>query len=864
MSVRIVTMSKAVKRLFKEFQPTNYDLKLHLDPEAMTFNGTVLVEGRKSGRPSSRLTLHQNGLKILNAKVVHYDKKGDREIEIDRINTHASFNEVRFHAKHLLYPGKYSLEIEFSGVISDKMHGVYPCYFKHNGIQKKLLATQFESHHAREVFPCIDEPEAKATFDLTLTSPSGEKVLSNTPVKKQTAKTGKLVTTFETTPIMSTYLLAFVTGEIHSSKTKTKDGVEVSTWGTVAQPASSLVFANDEAARILEFFTEYFQTPFPLKKLDQIALPDFESGAMENWGLITYREIALLADAKNRSLTSEQYVAMVVGHEISHQWFGNLVTMKWWDDLWLNESFASIMEHIAIDALHPSWNQWESYSSSDVIYCSNRDIYKDVQPVRVDVKHPDEIGTLFDPAIVYAKGGRLLKMLREYIGDDAFRKGLKSYFSRHAYKNTTRDDLWEDLSKASGQDIHAFMNPWLEQSGMPVISLTGSSNQVIARQERFVLDKKGDSSLWPIAVLSNDVLPAIFTIRETKLTCASKPLVLNRLGSGHYIVNYGSGTLKDQIENAFADHTLPSESRINYLNDQMLLARRGDLSITEVLEVVAKSSQEPRDAVWSLMSRAVGLSYTLIEGDEPAHTDLNTFRRKVSSAFHKKLGWDDHKSDDVNTRLLRLTILGWMLAGEDTNTVHESIKRYKASKSIEAINSEHRGMILSTIMRNNPKKYFEELVETYKNTANPDVQMAICSGLCSIKDKPLAKILITQALGDDKPGFVRPQDIFRWFAGLMRNRHTRDLAWEWFVSNWTRLYEEFSESKSLDYFVIYSAAPINTKIWQKKFNDFFKPKIDIIALARNIKIAQSEISARVAWRTRDEKNIKTFLKNQKP
>ncbi len=852
-------MTKNVKRLFAQFQPTKYDLELNLDEQALTFHGAVLVDGHKSGRPSQRLTLHQNGLKITKAELTYHGKKSTQVIEIERINNHNSFHEVRLHAKQMLYPGRYIIKLEFAGKITPQMHGLYPCYFTHKGKEKKLLATQFESHHAREVFPCIDEPEAKATFDLTLTHTLGDQVLANTPVLSQYTKGNRKTTTFETTPIMSTYLLAFVAGDIHGVSTKTSDGIVVNTWGTVAQPKSSLEFANKEAERVLEFFADYFQTSFPLKKLDQIALPDFESGAMENWGLVTYREIALLTDAKNRSLTSEQYVAMVVAHEVSHQWFGNLVTMKWWDDLWLNESFASLMEHIALDSLHPDWNQWETFASSDVISCSNRDIFKDVQPVRVDVKHPDEIGTLFDPAIVYAKGGRLLKMLREYIGDKAFRKGLKTYFDANAYKNTTRDDLWKALSKASGQNIHAFMDPWLEQSGMPVVSLRAEKNKVIAIQQRFVLDKPNDKTRWPIPLLADKVLPTMFDQPSVVISEYPKPLILNQRGSGHYIVNYGSGELKDSVDDAFAKRTMASEGRINYLNDLLLLARRGDISTDEVLEVVAKSSTEPRDAVWALMGRAVGTAYGLIENDETAHTHLNAFRCKVAKPQHAELNWDDQKKDDPNTRLLRLTLLGWMLAGEDDTTTNEAIKRFETATSIDTINAEHRGMILGTLIKSEPRKYMKNLIHAYKDTTNPEIQMAISSGLSSIKDKALSKQLISEALGDQKAGFVRSQDIFRWFAYLMRNRHTRANAWQWLADNWDRLYAEFSESKSLDYFVVYAAGPLNTKEWQTKFETFFEPKSDIVALKRNIKIAQAEIKARVDWRNRDEAKVKAFL-----
>ncbi len=309
-------MGKSVTRLAESFRPENYKLSIEVDAEAMRFSGSAVITGRKIGRPSKRIALHQKGLNINTAKITKYGKAGVEEIEIARINTHKTFDEVRLHSSSLLYPGKYTIEIEFSGKITEQMHGLYPCNYKHKGKDKKLFATQFESHHAREVFPCIDEPEAKASFDLALITPIEQTVLSNTPVfeqkevdslsltvdrKKQKTTNKKLRTTFETTPVMSTYLLAFAAGEIHCVENKTKNGVIVRSWATVAQDKSHLEYANKEAVGVLEFFTDYFKTPFPLKKLDQIALPDFDSMAMENWGLITYREVGLLADPKNRS-----------------------------------------------------------------------------------------------------------------------------------------------------------------------------------------------------------------------------------------------------------------------------------------------------------------------------------------------------------------------------------------------------------------------------------------------------------------------------------------------------------------------------------------------------------------------------------
>lgn len=853
----LLQMSKSVKRLFRDFQPEHYELSLHPDADKMTFSGTVIITGRKTGRPSQRITLHQKDLKVATTKLEKLGKD-KKTFEVDRINTHNNYHEVRLHSKEMLFPGEYRVTLEFSGIINDQMHGLYPCYFEHEGKKKKLLATQFESHHAREVFPCIDEPEAKATFDLTLTTQKDEVVLGNTPIKSQSENSGKLVTTFERSPRMSTYLLAFVTGEMHAVEAKTKSCQLVRTWGTVAQPLNFMQYANDEAVKVLEFFEEYFDTPFPLPKVDQVALPDFESGAMENWGLITYREIALLADPKNRSLVSEQYVSMVVAHELSHQWFGNLVTMKWWDDLWLNESFASLMEHVALDKLHPDWHQWEQYVTMDVLAASNRDIYKDVQPVRVAVNHPDEIHSLFDPAIVYAKGGRLLKMLLDYVGEDAFRRGLKTYFTAHAYKNTTRDDLWTEISKSSGKDINALMDPWLEQSGMPVISVEQKDSEIELSQKRFVLDEEKSTNLWPVPLLATPKMEQdlLDTPRATVNTSKPSEIILNTSGSGHYITNYISPENKAFIAQSIAKQSLQPESRINILNDQLLLARRGDNSIVDSLRIIEDCADEPRDAVWALICRTINLAQELTEGDKSSETTLHKLRVQLAQKQFARLGWEDSDKDDANTKHLRHTMVALMTAGQDKETVDEALKKYKAAKNIEDLPADYRSLIVGTAVRNHVAD-IENLIKQYKTSVNPDVQNAITAGLCRVKDEKTAQYILESALG--KNGFVRPQDIFRWYAHLMQNRHTRELAWDWLTTSWERLEGMYGDSKSFDHFVTYSAGPLNTPEWQQKFVEFFTPKLKVVALHRNITVAFSEIEARVAWRKRDEPKIRDYL-----
>ena len=503
-------MTKAVTRLYQQFQPENYQLDLMPDRDSMNFHGRVTVTGKKVGRPSERITFHQKGLKITAAIITKHDKKGDQSFPVARINNQDSFDEVRLHAEAQLYPGNYSVTLEFEGKITTPMHGIYPCEFKHDGVKKQLIATQFESHHAREAFPCIDEPEAKATFDLTLTAPAGETVIANTPVRTQQTAGDTQIVSFETTPRMSTYLLAFVYGELGYLEATTKDGVLVRTYAT-PDNVKLTQHSLDVAVKSLEFFGDYFKTPYPLPKLDMIALPDFSSGAMENWGLVTYREVAMLLDEASGSIESKQYIATVVAHELSHQWFGNLVTMKWWDDLWLNESFANMMEYRAVDAIYPEWHIWEQFVSSEGASAKRRDSLADVQAIHCKVSHPDQISSLFDPSIVYAKGGTVLYMLMHHIGEAAFRAGLEQYFTKHRYGNTQAADLWAALSVTSQQDVGAFMANWINNPGYPLLTIDwepGTAQATLA-QQRFYSDPSvvnSDQEPWQVPLASTSEL----------------------------------------------------------------------------------------------------------------------------------------------------------------------------------------------------------------------------------------------------------------------------------------------------------------------------------------------------------------------
>lgn len=856
---------KSVARLYKNFQPENYKLHLViLDPAALRFNGYVIIRGRKTGRPSQRLTLHQNDLHIDSATITKRDKKGERDIPVSRINRHQSLQEVRLHTDELLYPGEYELYLTFHGTITRAMTGLYPSYFNVEGKEHVLLATQFESHFARNVFPCIDEPEAKATFDLILTTPPELTVLANTPVLHQehldAQTTSHISTTFATTPKMSTYLLAFVIGELQSVSTLTKRGTEVSVWATIAQPLGALDYALDVAKRSVEFFEDYFGIPYPLPKLDHVGLPDFTSGAMENWGLITYRERLLLAYPGEASQSIREYIAMVIAHETSHQWFGNLVTMKWWDDLWLNESFANMMEYQAVDHMFPEWHIWDTFTMNEGLAALRRDATAGVQAVKTSVHHPDEINTLFDGSIVYAKGGRVLAMMKAYLGETAFRKGLTAYFKKHAYGNTTGADLWHSLGEASGIDVAAFMNPWLERSGFPVVSAELQGENVELSQAHFLESGiVSDGQLWPVPLFSNhSELPKRLDAEKlsAKVT-GDEPLVINERAIGHYLVHYVNPAHRQQLVDLVAEQKLAVTDRLMLLYGASTMSRAGIQPFGDVLRLLAAYEAESAEPVWDIMAGVLGEGRRFLDLDESLEPHIKSYIRNLIAKEYKRLGWEEKPDESADDRKLRATIIGLGAYAEETAIVDKAIALFNSHVEHNvALAPELRGIVFSVAVREKVAGALEYLLKLHDETANSDLKADIMGGLTATHDPKEATVLLNR-LTDAR--LVKPQDADYWLFYLIRNRHTRKVAWDWMVAHWDWIEKTYGDDKSYDDFPRVIAGACNTKAWAKKFEDFFGPKREERILERNINIALNEIDTRVKWLDRDLASVRQFF-----
>jgi aminopeptidase N len=855
-------MSKKVKRLFAQYAPENYKIHLTISEDKLAFTGSMTITGRKTGRPSKRITLHQKGLKISNVTLLHTNKASDvTEIPVKRLVLQQKFDEARIHTETTIYPGSYAISIDFSGSITKNMDGVYPCYYKEGGVTKELVATQFESHHAREAFPCIDEPEAKATFDLSITHALHEKALSNTPILSEKVFSHNKLTVFEQTPIMSTYLLAFVVGELSYREAYSKNGVKIRTYATKDQIDHSQ-FALETAVACMDFYEEYYAIPFPLAKCDFVALPDFASGAMENWGLITFREQTLLCDDKNTSLSTKQYVAIVVAHELTHQWFGNLVTMRWWTDLWLNEGFASWMEYLAIDKLFPNWHVWTQFAVDDQQLALKIDSLEHTHPIEVTVKHPDEIRTIFD-AISYQKGASVIHMLHEYLGADGFRGGLRHYLKKHAYKNTDTIDLWQALEDVTKKPVKKFMGAWTSQTGFPLLIVEAKSDHLLITQSRFVSNPQStarhDPTTWPIPLLCDGLDRAVIEKATNHIPFTEKqsPVKLNIGQTGFYRVNYSHALQQMQIA-ALRQGTMHFVDRMGLLSDSFEVTKAGYQPVSEYLDLLSQYADEDSLTVWEIIASSIGSIRSVLSKSDTNNTlrdAMKPFIRDLVKIQHDRLTWDEQPGESHLDTLLRPMIIGLITAADSEKDVKKALALYQDRITGDNhVNPDLRGVVYATAARKGGSKEFHELLRLYKKTNSSDEKLSITAALTNFEQSELQNQVLELILTDT----VRLQDKSYWIAYSFMNRHSRIATWQWLKDNWKWLKDNLGTDLSFSRMPIYAARTFTDQTLINDYVDFFSPRLEPLierSYYQGLEIAQTA----AAWKERDSDCVLQWL-----
>lgn len=802
-----------MERFLDYFVPEKYTLSLGINKFDKKIGGTVLVVG-KALRES--IKFHAVDLKIkqvlVNGKNAEF-KADKKELEILNVK-----------------PGRAEIVITYDGSLNENMEGAYLSTYEHNKKTEIIITTQFESHYAREAFPCIDEPAAKAVFELSLTVPSieGEIILSNMPVAKTnnyskvpdgkltifynedgTKTTNKYIEyIFEPTPRMSTYLLAWVIGRFHGKTITNAHGIKIATYCALNQDIDSVDFANEIAAKSLEFYDDNFKVPYPLKKLDQVALPDFEAGAMENWGLVTYRESMLLV-GKSATLGAKKSVAITVAHELSHQWFGDLVTMRWWDDLWLNESFASVMEYYAVDSIHPEYKIFESFFTGDCYVALLRDAHMGVQSVHQDVKTPEEIATLFDGAIVYAKGARLMLMLIRLMGWENFCKGIADYFEKHKYQNTIGDDLWEALKPYADFDPGELMHAFIDRPGYPVITNLGSNFKKF-EQKRFLLDGPIKKESWPIPEITEDM-------------------------SGHYVLNLTETEFEKRL-NDFDD--LDLEQKLRLLIDRDLITQAGLDSAASLIPLAQKFKKENAPAVWNKVASLIGNLKVYVDDESAEEKLLKEYVFNLIDEKLEEIGIVTRKNDDEDTIRLRANLMGLDYFAEDIERFKKLARMYENNP--EKMDPEIRDDILSAKIYLEPE-ITDDYLEKYKNTSDPDIKFDYLSSAALVRDKKQLEKIVA-LLGNFE--VVKPQDQLYLFVYLYRNPKSKKQTFDWLTKNWELIKKTGGDKTLSDYPTLVSRLA-RTDEELKRFVDFFGPMREDPALTRAIEIGENEIKSRI-------------------
>ena len=847
-------------------RPTSYRLTLAPDLETFTFEGSQEVSIEVT-QPTTDVVLNCVEIDIRSASIVMPDGSR-RQTEAIALDEETETATITFAEE--LQAGPTELSMEFSGELNDKLRGFYrSSYTDVDGNQRWMATTQFESTDARRAFPCWDEPAIKAMFEVTLIVPDDLVTISNTePASTVDNDDGTKTVRFAETPVMSTYLLAFIVGDLACVQDRTHDGVLMRVWATRGNEDKGH-FALETSIALLDYFHDYFGVPYPLSKLDHIAIPDFAAGAMENWGAITYRETALLVDPEDSSAGTREVVAAIISHEMAHQWFGDLVTMEWWDDLWLNESFASWMGDKAVDYLHPEWEMWTQFLTNDTTSALNLDGLRNSHPIEQEVNNPAEIGQLFD-AISYSKGGSILRMLEHYLGADAFQRGLQVYIERHQYENARTRDLWDALGEASGQPVSEIMDTWTSQTGYPVLEASvgrsGDDIQVALSQSRFLYDdilgpREPDDTIWKVPVTArtaSDAHPSRVLMESTESRLTLQPasygsgdewIKVNPGQSGFYRVKYSDDEL-ERLKSPIRSLTLPAQDRLGLQSDAYALAKAGHISATAYLNLAEAYSGETDPSVVRDLSAALSALGNLLS-DEAFHPAFLAFSRRVFKPIGDRVGWDARPGEGHRNALLRSTALGRLGHFDDDETLQEARRRFDAYLGNPSdLPADLRAVTFSMAAQRGDQDLYDVMWDLEKAATLHEEKMRFLNALASFEDQDLLQTTLDRSLDDDH---VRSQDTIRVMVQVASNRQGRKPAWEFLKDNWDEFDRRYGEGGFAIMRLVGIASLFTTEEKKQEITEFFNDH-PVPAAERTISQALERMSNNIAWlaKNRDE------------
>ncbi|KAJ1310324.1 hypothetical protein OPQ81_007063 [Rhizoctonia solani] len=897
-------------RLPTNVRPTHYDLTIQTDLEALIFKGFVIVdldileETSTITFNSSELILHEEGLTVTSDALKTEQTQSVKLTGVDQKSERASVQLTTSLPKN----SKAKLRVGYEGKLTGSMLGYYYSSAHHEGKPRNYTLTQFEPTAARRAFPCWDEPALKATYSVTMISREDTVSLSNMPatsekpfvesevsasdkggvgklvkMKMKTKvegttvnKKGWKITTFEKSPPMSSYLVAFANGHFEHLESSYTSPISGKTRPLRIYATKDIIhqaqFALDVKAKVLPIYEKVFDVEYPLPKLDTLVANDFDAGAMENWGLITGRTSVFLFDEKKSDLAAKKRVATVQSHECAHMWFGDIVTMNWWNSLWLNEGFATIAgEVIIIDKVFPEWRVHSEFITHHLERALELDAQRSSHPIEVDCPDANQINQIFD-ALSYSKAASMLRMLARYVGEDVFLKGVSIYLKKRLYGNSDPKDLWDGISEAAGVDVGKVMKNWVFEIGFPFLTVTETADGIRIRQDRFL--STGDATdaenqtIWhiPLSLLTTGAdgkatvdHSIVLSERETEIKVdTSKPWKLNAGTVGVFRTAYTPDRLaKLGEEAARSESAFSLEDRVGLVSDAMVLARAGYGKTSGGLSLISRLRDETEHLVWEgIASHLNTIEKVWWEQPTEVFENLKAFRRYLFAPLVKKLGYDFGENDAPDVRQLRTLAITQSATAQDETVIKELRSRFAHFHSTgddSKIPADLQRVVYRIAVQHGGEEEHEAVKKIAENPPTPSSKIAAMLAMTYAQDKALVEKTLKYM-----DTSVKDQDIMYYFAGLSGNRASRRRVAEYFKENYDKLFKRFEGNFSLNYLVKYSFESFSTEQDAQDVEKFFKDKD---SSKYNLALAQSldSIRANAKWLERSQHDVAQWM-----
>jgi puromycin-sensitive aminopeptidase len=761
-------------RLPRTVVPRRYDLVLEPDLDTGTFSGSedVQIEVRED---VDEVVLNAADLEITSGAL---ERDGTRlEVKDVRLDEETQRAHLRLDGR--VEPGEWRLHLEFRGRLSDRLRGFYrSTYQDADGATRAIATTQFESTDARRAFPCWDEPDLKAVFGVTLVVDDGLLAISNGPeVGREDVGDGRVRVRFAETMPMSTYLVAFVVGPLEATDPVDIDGVPLR---IVHEPGKGNLapHALELGAFCLRFFSDYYGIPYPDAKVDLVAVPDFAQGAMENTGCITFRDNLLLIDPDKATQPELAAVADVIAHELAHMWFGNLVTMRWWNGIWLNEAFATFMEILCVDAYRPDWERWTQFlrtrsSAFDV------DALESTRSIEYPVASPDDASGMFD-TLTYTKGAAVLRMLEQYLGADRFRDGIRKYLADHRFGNTETHDLWDAIEAATGEPVRRIMDGWIWQGGYPLVSAALAGEEVRLSQRRFLLSGEDGDGSWDVPLLvrtAGATEPVLVEPGGASVPAPSDgPVVVNAGAHAFARVRYDEELLA-RIGRSLG--ALSTDERTQLVDDTWAAVVSGRSSPAGFCGFAGGFQDEDELTVWSSLLQGIGWCDRLLDAGPREH--YRAWVRNLVSPAIERMGWEPRQGERDLTRSLRgslMTAVAILGADPNAHALAREIER-RSRVDGDAEPSLAAASISIVAAGGGPHEY-ETFLEARTSARTPQERLRYLYALADFRDAVLIERTLALALTDE----IRPQETPWVLTRAISNRDQGGQAWRFVTDHW--------------------------------------------------------------------------------